>query len=153
MRLNRDRAAGAVIIALALGVYGLTLSFPEVPVSVRQGMGPERFPQLVCIVLIGLSLLLMMQTARTPEVKPDKIDRAVALTAASSAAFMGLMWLIGMPVAMGVALLSLGLFWGERRIVALVLNAVLLPALIWVIFVRGLRVPLPTGLLGQVLGV
>lgn len=153
MRLHRDQAAGAVIIALALGIYGLTFWFPEVPVSVRQGMGPDRFPQLVCIVLIGLSLLLMMQTARAPEVKPDKIDRAVVLTAASSAGFMALMWLTGMPVAMGIALFGLGLLWGERRITALLLNAVLLPAAIWAIFVRGLRVPLPTGLLGQLLGV
>jgi hypothetical protein len=54
---------------------------------------------------------------------------------------------------MFLALVALGLLWGERRWLQLLLNAVLLPVIIWAVLVRGLKVPLPTGLIGQLLGV
>jgi hypothetical protein len=60
--------------------------------------------------------------------------------------------LVGLVVAMGLALIALGLLWGEQRYGALLANAVLLPAVIWISFVKGLQVPLPTGLLGKLFG-
>ena len=152
MRIHSDQAAAAVIIALAAAAYGITFTFPEVPKALQQGMGPERYPQLVLGVLIGLCALLAIDARGKPDTKPPPLEPAVVLTAASGALFIGAVLLLGMPLAMFLALLALGLLWGERRWLPLLLNAVLLPAIIWAVFVRGLRVPLPMGLLGQLLG-
>jgi hypothetical protein len=152
VRIHSDQAAAAVIIALAAAAYGITFTFPEVPKALQQGMGPERYPQLVLGVLIGLCALLAIDARGKPDTKPPPLEPAVVLTAASGALFIGAVLLLGMPLAMFLALLALGLLWGERRWLPLLLNAVLLPAIIWAVFVRGLRVPLPMGLLGQLLG-
>ena len=153
MHLHPDRAAAAVIIAAACAVLGMTFTFPEVPRAVQQGMGPERFPQLVLFVLIGLCLILAVQAVRRPAVTPEPIEAAVVLTMAGGALFMGAVQVVGMTAATGLAILGLGVLWGERRFGLLVLNAVLLPAVLWAVFVRGLKVPLPAGLLGKLLGV
>jgi putative tricarboxylic transport membrane protein len=153
VRIHSDQAAAAAIIAFAAAAYGYSFTFPEVPKALQQGMGPERYPQLVISVLIGLSVLLGLEARGTADVRPPPLEPAVVLTAASGAVFIGAVWLVGMPVAMFLALVALGLLWGERRWLPLLLNAVLLPAVIWAVFVRGLKVPLPTGLLGQLLGV
>src|SRR5919106_766781 len=137
---------------ITAAAYGITFTFPEVPKALQQGMGPERYPQLVLGVLIGLCALLAIDARGKPDTRPPPLEPAVVLTAASGALFIGAVLLLGMPLAMFLALLALGLLWGERRWLPLLLNAVLLPAIIWAVFVRGLRVPLPMGLLGQLLG-
>jgi hypothetical protein len=43
-------------------------------------------------------------------------------------------------------LLGLGWLWGERRYGVLLLNAGLLSAVIWAVFVKGFGVQLPKGL-------
>jgi putative tricarboxylic transport membrane protein len=153
VRIHSDQAAAAVIIAAAAAAYGYTYTFEEVPKALRQGMGPERYPQLVLSVLIGLCVLLAVEARGKADPRPPPLDPAVILTAASGPLFIGAVWLVGMPGAMFLALLALGLLWGERRWLPLLLNAVLIPAIIWVVFARGLKVPLPAGLLGELLGV
>jgi putative tricarboxylic transport membrane protein len=153
VRIHSDQAAAAVIIAVAAAAYGYTFTFDEVPKALQQGMGPQRYPQLVLSVLIGLCVLLAVQQRERPDPRLPPLEPAVILTAASGPLFIGAVWLVGMPGAMFLALLALGLLWGERRWLPLLLNAVLLPAIIWAVFARGLKVPLPTGLLGELLGV
>ena len=153
MRIHSDQGAAAVIIAAAIVAYGTTFTFEEVPKALQQGMGPQRYPQLVISVLVGLCVLLAIGARGNADARPPPLEPAVVLAVASGPLFVGAVWLLGMPMAMFLALVALGLLWGERRWPPLLLNAVLLPAIIWAVFVHGLKVPLPTGLLGQLLGV
>jgi hypothetical protein len=59
---------------------------------------------------------------------------------------MALVPLAGMLPAMFGFLLGLGWLWGERRYGVLLLNAGLLSAVIWAVFVKGFGVQLPKGL-------
>src|SRR5262245_46790179 len=131
----------------------MTFTFPEVPRAVQQGMGPERFPQLVLFVLIGLCLILAVQSVRRPAVTPEPIEAAVVLTMAGGALFMGVVQVVGLRAAKGLAILGLGIRWGQPPYGFHVLNAVLLPVALWAVCVRGLKVPLPAGMLGKMLGV
>ncbi|MGH6816815.1 MAG: hypothetical protein ACREC6_14040, partial [Hyphomicrobiaceae bacterium] len=112
MRRHSDLEAAAAIVVIAVAALGLTFHFPEVPRAMQQGMGPERFPQLVLLVLIGLCVLLMVQSAKRPVAEPEPIETAVILTMAASVLFMGAVWLIGMIPAVGLAIVVLGLLWG-----------------------------------------
>lgn len=152
MRLNSDQAAAIVLIAIAAIVYGLTYRFDEVPAAIRQGMGPEVFPRLVAVVIALLAARLFI-AAHGKRLEPlEPIDRAVPWVMLGGAGFMVVLWLVGITVAMGLAILALGLLWGERRWGPMLANAVLLPACIWALFVKGLKVPLPSGVVGQMLG-
>lgn len=152
MRVHSDQWAALTLIAFAALIYGLTYQFDEVPAAIRQGMGPEVFPRLVAIVITMLSLWLMIAARGKVQVPLERIDPAVPWVMAGGVAFMGLVWLVGITVAMGIAIVALGVLWGERQWGAMLANAVLLPAIIWALFVKGLKVPLPVGKLGQMLG-
>ena len=74
-----------------------------------------------------------------------RIPSMVWYTGASLLAFMALVPLAGMLPSMFLFLMSLGYLWGERRHWFLLLNASLLTAVIWGVFVKGFGVQLPKG--------
>jgi hypothetical protein len=152
VRIHSDQAAAAAIIAAAAATFAYTFTFAEVPLAFRQGMGPERYPQLVIAVIVVLCLILIVQARGKPDEEVPPIDRAALLACGGAVAFMLAVPLVGMIVAMGLALFGLGVLWGERRWLPLILNSVLLPIGIWLLFVRGLKVVLPPSLLGRLLG-
>jgi putative tricarboxylic transport membrane protein len=152
VRLHSDQRAAIAIIVIAAIVIAITYSFDEVPAAIRQGMGPEVFPRLVAGVIIALSVWLILSAIGKEQQPLERIDRAVPIVMVGAVVFMAVLWIAGLPVAMAVALLALGWLWGERRWLAMAANAVLLPGVIWLAFVKGLKVPLPTGALGQMLG-
>ena len=69
---------------------------------------------------------------------------------AALVAFMAVVPVAGMLPAMFVFLIALGALWGERRYWLLLLNAALLTAIIWAIFVKGFGVQLPKGLVARI---
>jgi small-conductance mechanosensitive channel len=152
MTLHPDQKAALALIALAAVAFGLTYTFDEVPKAIQQGMGPERFPRLIAMLIAGLGLVLLVSARGRADTPLPPVDRAVYGVCAGGVAFIGGVHLVGMVVAMGFALLALGWAWGERRWLALSANAVLLPLTLWLLFVKGLKVTLPTGLAGRLLG-
>ncbi|HEV2727114.1 MAG TPA: tripartite tricarboxylate transporter TctB family protein, partial [Solirubrobacterales bacterium] len=63
--------------------------------------------------------------------------------------FMGLMWLVGMPVAMAVAVVGMGALWGERRWLLLAASGIGLSLAIYVFFTKVFGIPLPAGVLAE----
>lgn len=152
MRIHSDQRGAAAIIAAAAAAFAYTYTFADVPLAFRQGMGPERYPQLVIAVIVLMCVVLIVQSYGKPDEGVPPIDRAALLAGAGAVAFMLAVPLVGMIVAMGLALFGLGVLWGERRWLPLILNSVLLPVALWLLFVRGLKVVLPQSLLGRLLG-
>jgi hypothetical protein len=70
-------------------------------------------------------------------------------TAAAMVAFMGLLWAVGMVVAMAVAVVGMGAMWGERRWPVLLASGIGLSAAIYVFFTRLFGIPLPAGAIAE----
>ncbi len=153
MRLHADQSAALVLIAVAVTAIALTFGFDDVPAAIKQGMGPDRFPQLVAGVIIALAAVLFWQARGQTRVALEPIDRATWSVIGGAVLYMGVLWLIGLIPSLTMALIALGVLWGERRWAGLLLNAVLLPAVIWLVFVKGLKVTLPGGQLARWLGI
>jgi hypothetical protein len=64
-------------------------------------------------------------------------------------AFMALLWLVGMAVAMAIAVVGMGALWGERRWLLLAASGIGLSLAIYVFFTKLFGIPLPRGLLGE----
>ncbi len=142
--MNSNRVAAAAIIAAAAALFALTFGFEKLPEGITRGFGAEVFPRLVLGVIIALAALLAF-----PAEKSDPLPRIppmVWYSGASLLVFMALLPVLGMLPAMFVFLVALGWLWGERRHWILFLNAVLLTAAIWAVFVKGFGVQLPKGL-------
>jgi putative tricarboxylic transport membrane protein len=98
------------------------------------------------VVLAGVLALLSRGNADAPR---EPIAPIVYWTVLAMLAFMGVLWLAGMAVAMVVGFVGLGALWGERRWALLVGSGVILSTAIYFTFVKGFGVPLPRGMIGD----
>ena len=143
--MSSHRIAAAAVIAVAAVLFGLTFGFEKMPEGITRGFGAEAFPRLVLGTIVALAVLLSFVSGKDEALLP-RIPPMVWYTLAALIAFMALVPLLGMLAAMFVFLIGLGVLWGERRYWLLLLNAAVMTAVIWGVFVRGFGVQLPKGI-------
>jgi len=137
--------AAAVVAAIAVALFAATYWFEQMPEGITRGFGAEAFPRLVLGTILALAALLTV-VSPTGEALP-RIPAMVWYSGAALVAFMAVVPVAGMLPSMFLFLLALGYLWGERGHWLLLLNAALLTAIIWAIFVKGFGVQLPKGVL------
>jgi len=152
LKLN-DAVFGALFLALSLLVLWTIQSYPKIP---GQNIGPAAFPGMAAAVLAVCSVLLIVQgvrargtsrwfergvwTSRAPQLI------AFAVTVLGLALYVVASERIGFIATGVVMLLSLMLALRVRPVTALLVS-VASTVLIHVAFYKGLRVPLPWGVL------
>ncbi|QBF33479.1 tripartite tricarboxylate transporter TctB family protein [Thalassococcus sp. S3] len=148
------RVAVPIGLILFCGIaYWQTTQFDRVPPILLRGMQPSDFPQLVLLLIIGLCLLLLLQAWRGPQPDPADPEMRTAKMSASLWKTMGLFAIFAVlaPIDLFLGLaafgLCLALVWGERRIWALALVAVVAPTLVFFLFDQVFEVRFPRGLL------
>lgn len=142
--MSSHRAAAAAVIVIAAALFAATYWFEQMPVGITRGFGAEAFPRLVLGSIIVLAVLLA-PTSPAGEPLP-RIPAMVYYTGASLVVFMAIVPVAGMLPSMFLFLMGLGYLWGERRHWLLLLNATVLTAAIWGVFVKGFGVQLPKGI-------
>ena len=148
-RIHSDFVIAIVIVAFCALIYAITITFPSMPAMLAMGMGPEVFPRLLLGLMVVLAgLLAVLARGKADEVR-EPVPPTVYWTALAIVAFMGVLWLLGMAIAMFVGFVGMGLLWGERRWLVLVISGLALSALIYTLFVRGFGIPLPQGIVGE----
>lgn len=152
MKLN-DAVFGALFLALSLLVLWTIRGYPKIP---GQNIGPAAFPGVVAAVLALCSLLLIAQGLRARNGSPwfqrgEWTSRppqliAFAVTVAGLLLYVLASERIGFIVTGIVMLGALMLALRVRPAAALVVSVVS-TLVIHVAFYKGLRVPLPWGVL------
>lgn len=154
MKLN-DAAFGAVFLALALLVLWTIQGYPKIP---GQNIGPAAFPGVVATVLAVCALLLIVQGVRArartaaPWFERGAWTRAPAQVIAFAVTVGALLLYVlageklGFLVTGVVMLVALMLALRVRPATAAAV-AVIATLAIHVAFYKGLRVPLPWGVL------
>jgi putative tricarboxylic transport membrane protein len=152
LKLN-DAVFGALFLALSLLVLWTIQSYPMIP---GQNIGPAAFPGVAATVLALCSVLLVVQGVRTRGTSPwlqrgewtghPRQLIAFAVTALGLLLYVLASERIGFIVTGIVMLLSLMLALRVRMATALIVSVVSTLAS-HVAFYKGLRVPLPWGVL------
>jgi putative tricarboxylic transport membrane protein len=147
-----DTVFGAVLLALSLLVLWTVRGYPTIP---GQNVGPAVFPGTVASLLAVCSLLLLVQGLRrggTPWFERGEWTRsprqlvAFGVTVGALLLYVVAAQQIGFLILGSVMLLALMLALRVRFVVALAVALVATFA-IHVAFYKGLRVPLPWGVL------
>ena len=152
MKLN-DAVFGALFLALALLVLWTIQAYPKIP---GQNIGPAAFPGIAAVVLALCGVLLIVQGLRARAASPwfergEWTGRrpqliAFAVTVGGLLLYVLASERIGFIITGVVMLLSLMLALRVRLATALIVS-VASTVLIHVAFYKGLRVPLPWGVL------
>jgi len=152
MKLN-DAVFGAIFLALSLLVLWSIQSYPRIP---GQNVGPAAFPGVVAAVLAACSVLLIVQGVRARNGTPwfergawtsePRQLVAFAVTVGGLLLYVLASEKIGFLITGTVMLASLMLAL-RVRVVTSVVVAVVATVVIHIAFYKGLRVPLPWGVL------
>jgi putative tricarboxylic transport membrane protein len=152
MKLN-DAVFGAIFLALSLLVLWSVQSYPRIP---GQNVGPAAFPGVVAAVLAVCSVLLIVQGVRARNGTPwfergawtsePRQLVAFAVTVGGLLLYVLASEKVGFLITGTVMLASLMLALRVRAITAVVV-AVVATMVIHIAFYKGLRVPLPWGVL------
>ena len=141
--MNANRAAAAVVAAVAAALFAGTFWFEQMPEGITRGFGAEVFPRLVLGTIIALAAMLAFIPPASGPL--PRIPPMVWYSGGTLILFMAAVPVIGMMAAMLVYLIAVGLLWGERRRALLAVTSVLFIAAIWAVFVKGFGVVLPKG--------
>lgn len=151
MKLN-DAVTGAIFLALSLAVLWNIQGFPKIP---GQNVGPSAFPGLIAAILAGCSLALMFRGLTAGRAQPwlalqgwtrsPRHRTAFGLTVAVLVGYVLLAEVLGFLVC-GIVLLTVLLLALQVRLAVILMVAPIATFVIHVIFYKGLRVPLPWGI-------
>ncbi len=156
-----ERVLGACCIVLALAAVVLLRPNGGIDdlLTIPPIQSPQFFPSAVACVLgfSGLALLLGIRGSKSQgEVNAGAKEHddqapsstaAVAAVAASLAAYGASLFLVGFMVASILAILTLGLALGYRRLTILIPLAICFPVAVLLVFQKSARIMLPEGLL------
>ena len=150
-----DTVAGAILLALSLAVLWTVQGYPKIP---GQNVGPSAFPGLVAGILAGCSIALIVRGLRAraaqagqpwfellPWTRSPRHVLRFALAVGLLAAYVLCAETVGFLVCGTLMLAAMMLSLGVRVPVLLAIAPVA-TLVIHLIFYKGLRVPLPWGL-------
>ena len=144
-RLRGDYMVGGVILLFCAVVVGITTTFDEVPPILAQGIPPTQFPRMMVGVIAILAAIMIYQAHGREPKKRKPVPLMVFLSAGVLLAFIAAIEVIGTIPAMFLFCVALPLLWGERRIVAILIFAVVFPAAVYLLFSNFLEVRFPAG--------
>lgn len=132
----------ALILFACAAIY-VSTTFKKMPPILKRGIQPSDFPQLVCGLIIALSLLMAWFD---PVRMQERVVTKTWLTIALMAGF-ALLVSIDLFIALGCFAATLSALWGERRIGVLAGVGLLVPLVIFFLFDQAFQVRFPRGLL------
>ena len=112
-------------------------------------LGPGFFPRIIGIGLILACIAALAQEARQGSEPPRGSDyiRDTVVVGALTLAFVALLDILGGPIAMVAFMLASLLFLNRKRPVQNLTIALILPALIWLMFDYWLNAAMPEGMI------
>lgn len=144
-RRHPDLAVAATVVAFGAAAFIATFGFDSIPESLMEGMGAERFPQLVIAAMVLLALLLGWRAIGSVASPLPRIPPMFAATLGLIVVAIVVFPHTGLVPTMTVAMVALGALWGERRWHLLIGIALVFGIAVHMLFVRTLGIVLPTG--------
>ena len=130
-----------VIISSILLIF--TFTFDIVPPILNRGIQPATFPKALLVLIICLTSIVYFLSLKFPWKKEKKLPRSFYITLYNFILFIVIAKTLDFFLAISVLSFLVSYFWGERRIIALLLVSILFPIIVFVFFetILGLRFP------------
>jgi len=140
-----------VMMVIFIVLYGISFTFQSSGVMTTHTTA-SFFPRVVLIVAMFLTLVIIFQSIRKgPDKRVKKMEKAAFHRVSRSmicAVFFGLGAVyIGTLVSISFFIVAIMLVWGVKSKRAIIINAIVTPILVYLIFNQILLVQLPAGIL------
>ena len=133
----------SLIIIISSILLIVTFTFDIVPPILNRGIQPATFPKALLVLIICLTLIVYFLSIKFPWKKEKKLPKPFYITLYNFILFIIIAKTLDFFLAISVLSFLISYFWGERRIIALLLVSILFPIIVFVFFetILGLRFP------------
>ena len=132
-----------LIILISTILLIVTFTFDIVPPILNRGIQPATFPKALLILIIFLTSIVYFLSLKFPWKKEKKLPKSFYITLYNFILFIVIAKTLDFFLAISVLSFLVSYFWGERRIIYLLLVSILFPIIVFVFFetILGLRFP------------
>ena len=132
-----------VIILLSSILLYFTFQFDIVPPILNRGIQPATFPKALLILIIFLTIITYLLSLKNSWKKQKKLPTSFYLTLSSFILFILISKFLDFFLGISILSIIVSFFWGEKRILYLLLVGIIFPIFVFIFFevVLGLRFP------------
>ena len=132
-----------IIIIISSILLIVTFTFDIVPPILNRGIQPATFPKALLVLIICLTSIVYFLSLKFPWKKEKKLPKSFYITLYNFILFIVIAKTLDFFLAISVLSFLVSYFWGERRIIALLLVSILFPIIVFIFFetILGLRFP------------
>ena len=132
-----------LIIITCLILLIVTFTFDIVPPILNRGIQPATFPKALLVLIICLTLIVYFLSLKFPWKKEKKLPKSFYITLYNFILFIVISKTLDFFLAISVLSFLVSYFWGERRVIVLLLVSILFPIIVFIFFetILGLRFP------------
>ena len=120
-----------------------TFSFDIVPPILNRGIQPATFPKALLVLIISLTLIVYFLSTKKPWKVEKKLPKAFFITLFNFILFVIVSKFLDFFLAISILSIFVSYYWGERRILYLLLVSIIFPIIVFIFFetILGLRFP------------
>ena len=132
-----------IIIFISVILLITTFTFDIVPPILNRGIQPATFPKALLILIIGMTLIIYYLAIKNPWKVEKKLPKSFFLTLFSFVIFVIVSKTLDFFLAISVLSIFVSYYWGEKRIIYLLLVGIIFPVIVFIFFetILGLRFP------------
>jgi hypothetical protein len=132
-----------VIIFISTVLLISTFSFDIVPPILNRGIQPATFPKALLVLIISLTFLIYYLSIKKPWKIEKKLPKTFFLTLLSFLIFIIVSKTLDFFLAISLLSLFVSYYWGERRMLYLLMVSIIFPIIVFIFFetILGLRFP------------
>ena len=132
-----------VIIIISVILLIQTFSFDIVPPILNRGIQPATFPKALLVLIISLTFFIYYLSTKKPWKTEKKLPKAFFITLFNFILFIIVSKYLDFFLAISILSIFVSYYWGERRILYLLLVSIIFPIIVFIFFetILGLRFP------------
>tara|TARA_B100001109_G_C18629429_1_gene365324 strand:+ start:37 stop:546 length:510 start_codon:yes stop_codon:yes gene_type:complete len=132
-----------IIIFISTILLISTFTFDIVPPILNRGIQPATFPKALLVLIIILTILIYYISTKKPWKIQKKLPKSFFLTLLSFLLFVIVSKTLDFFLAISVLSVFVSYYWGEKRIIYLLLVSIIFPIIVFIFFetILGLRFP------------
>ena len=132
-----------IILLFSIISFFITFTFDEVPPILNRGIQPATFPKALLVLIIVLTSLIYYLSTKKPWKLEKKLPKAFFITLFNFVLFVIVSKFLDFFLAISVLSVLVSYYWGERRILYLIMVSIIFPIIVFIFFetILGLRFP------------
>ena len=139
-----------IIIFVSIILLITTFTFDIVPPILNRGIQPATFPKALLVLIISLTSIIYYLSVKKPWKFEKKLPKEFFLTLLAFILFIFISKTLDFFLAISTLSIIVSYYWGEKRILYLLLVGIIFPLIVFIFFESILGLRFPSGIITNI---